>query len=725
MYFKVVTSLTIAFLSIPAISYCQEEKVTIKANRIFSDQLNNKVTAIGNVEISKNNQTFLSDRVSYNKNTGWIKSNSSTKVIDLESGNMFSDKGSIKDDFSTGEFINPLLIFKDGSYLQSKKANKESLKRTSFSYPLLSVCPNNKIAQDDRLTGDGSNLVTLHSSKTTIDTNKQRIINKHAIVKIVNIPVFYTPYISIPTKDNKRSSGFLTPSYLNNSRLGIGVRAPYFVNVSQNTNLTISPQLYLENNQTTIDANLEQKLKYGNHETSFEISNNEISSISDINTQNRTEADYRYKVSSLGNFVYTENSSVNFSILTLGDKDYLRDFNFTFTPYTQSDINYEYTKNRDYLKVSSVRFQELEQSEQRDEAQWVLPSVTHHIQSGPKLLNETYSLTTNTTSINRESGLQYNRITTTPKIQIPKNINGNLLNLELSNQIDYYILEYNYDNAQSQGSTNLDKNQSNSKPLVSASWKLPLIKKSLTNTVIIEPQIKIISSSSKKNHLDLPNEESNDSELTINNLFSSDRMAGYDRNENGERVNYGTNSTIYTENTKFEFDIGQSYLINQENQDIQVNGFSDNESKSNVVGKTSYEYDFSKIKGAGDRLFNTTYNFQLDDSNLNNKVNYISSHLSLDKFNLSNDYLLIRKGILSEEKIAQDTLSMGYKLTPKLRISGSVTKNLETGKNLSRRISTKYGGCCILTEFSIVETNTSNLTRKERSFNLSITVKGL
>ena len=245
MYFKLVTSLAIAFLSIPSISYCQEEKVTIKANRIFSDQLSNKVTAVGNVEINKNNQTFLSDKVSYDKNTGWIKSNSSTKVIDLESGNMFSDKGSIKDDFSTGEFINPVLIFKDGSYLQSKKANKESLKRTSFSYPLLSVCPNDNITKDDRLAGEGVDLITLHSSKTTIDTDKQRIINKHAIVKIVNVPIFYTPYISIPTKDNKRSSGFLTPSYLNNSRLGVGVRTPYFINVSQNTNLTISQKLYL------------------------------------------------------------------------------------------------------------------------------------------------------------------------------------------------------------------------------------------------------------------------------------------------------------------------------------------------------------------------------------------------------------------------------------------------------------------------------------------------
>ncbi len=713
---KLALFLVIASIFTPKALYCQEEKVTIKANRIFGDQVANEITAIGNVEINKANQTLISDKIVYSKQTGWIKSESETKLIDLEVGNMFSDQGSIKDDFSKGEFLNPILIFNDGSYLQSKKANKESTKKTSFTKPILSVCPNNEIVENDNLAGQKIDLITLHSTKTTIDSDQERIINKNVLIKVVNVPVFYTPYISIPTKNNKRSSGFLTPSYLNNSRLGMGLKTPYFINVSPKTNFTISPKVYFEHKQISVDNIIEQKLKYGEHQTGLELSNNEISSTSDINTQNRTESEYRYKTYSRGNFIYTKNSSVNFDILTVGDKDYLRDFDFQFLPYTESELNYEYTKNRDYIKISSVRFQELEQAESRDEAQWVLPSINHHIQSKPQsTANETYSLSTNITSINRENGLQYNRVSTTPKVEVPLNISGNLFKLELSNQIDYYILQYNYDDQQSASANRLDSSQSNQKPMLSASWKLPLIRKAPTNTIIIEPQVKFTSSTTKKNFIDLPNEDSNNSELTINNLFSNDRMSGYDRNENGERINYGANSTIYSTNSKFEFDIGQSYLINQEDQDIEVNGFNNNK-KSNIVGKTSYEYK---------KIFGTTYNFQLDESNLNNKVNYVSSYLNYSKFNLTNDYLLIRKGILSNEKIAQDTFGVGYSITPKLQLSGSITKNLVTRKNLIRRISIKNNGCCVVTEFSVAETNTSNLVKRQRSFNLNITVKGL
>ena len=120
-----------------------------------------------------------------------------------------------------------------------------------------------------------------------------------------------------------------------------------------------------------------------------------------------------------------------------------------------------------------------------------------------------------------------------------------------------------------------------------------------------------------------------------------------------------------------------------------------------------------------------SYDFQLDESNLSNKINYISTNLQLKKFNFANNFLLIRKGALSNQALSQNTLKMGYKITPKLTASGSVTRNLVADIDILRRISLSYGGCCITTEFSIAETNTSNLIQRERSFNLNILIKGL
>lgn len=713
---RIYTILIVVFLLVPKIVFCQEQKVTIKADRIYGDQIDNQVIAKGNVEVNKQNQTLISDKIIYNKNSGWISSDTETFIIDKDVGNLFSNQVRLKDDFSNGQFVNPILIFNDGKFISAKDATQSSANKISFLKPSFSICANEDITKNNNLARNSGNLITLESANTIIDKSKKRIVSKHVVVNIMDIPVLYTPYLSIPTQQNKRSSGFLTPSYINNSRIGFGIQTPYFANISDSVNLIITPKIYPSNNQATVNTSLEQILKYGKYKAELEISNNEISSSSNLATQNRTDADYRYLIKSSGNLIYNKNSYVNFDILTTGDKDYLRDFNFKFIPYTESKINYEYTKNRNYFKAETIRFQELEQLQTRDQAQWVLPSISHHIQSKPKFFNETYHLTSNITSITRESGIQYNRITTIPKVEVPINFKGNLFNIKLSNQFDYYLIEENLDGNRDP-QNNFKKEQSNSKGNFSAEWKLPLIQEKDGNIIVLEPKVQFISSGNNKNPIAIPNEDSNNSELTINNLFIEDRIAGYDRVEVGERVNYGVTSTIYQDKQRFELDIGQSHLINsRDTDDVIVRGFSGDSNKSNIVGKSSYQYD---------NIFNINYNFQLDESNLNNKINYISASLNYKNFGLSNEYLLIRRGAISNQKISQNTTNASYKITPKVLLSGSLTRDLRTKQDLMRVIAIENIDCCILTKFSIMETNTPNLIKKERSFNINITIKDL
>ena len=95
-------------------SIAQSEKVTIKADRVFGDQKNNVVNAVGNVEISNSQQTVTTDAIKYNKNTGWINSKSQVELNDYKTGDLFAKRLKIKDDLSAGEFIEPILIFQDG-----------------------------------------------------------------------------------------------------------------------------------------------------------------------------------------------------------------------------------------------------------------------------------------------------------------------------------------------------------------------------------------------------------------------------------------------------------------------------------------------------------------------------------------------------------------------------------------------------------------------------------
>ncbi|KOR29770.1 hypothetical protein TI03_01470, partial [Achromatium sp. WMS1] len=61
-------------------------------------------------------------------------------------------------------------------------------------------------------------------------------------LNIAGLPVFYTPYLSIPI-DDRRKSGFLFPTIGISSRLGTDLRVPYYWNIDPQLDATITPRI--------------------------------------------------------------------------------------------------------------------------------------------------------------------------------------------------------------------------------------------------------------------------------------------------------------------------------------------------------------------------------------------------------------------------------------------------------------------------------------------------
>ena len=63
----------------------------------------------------------------------------------------------------------------------------------------------------------------------------------HMHLEIAGIPVFYAPYLSFPL-DDQRHTGFLIPSAGYTSSGGLEVVTPYYVNIADNYDLTLTPR---------------------------------------------------------------------------------------------------------------------------------------------------------------------------------------------------------------------------------------------------------------------------------------------------------------------------------------------------------------------------------------------------------------------------------------------------------------------------------------------------
>ncbi|MBP7710226.1 MAG: LPS-assembly protein LptD [Rickettsiales bacterium] len=705
-------------LALPNFKKNQKETLPaiLKADEVDGDQATNTLNATGNVEVSKGPSVIYADKMIYEKNGGIIRAIGNVKIRDLEIGNVRATKAEVKDDFASGKFFESQIIFTDGSYLTSPEINRKNAITTVLDHPIFSICPNPEISADNSQAGKKRDMISISSKQTTIDRQDDVMRSKGGIMRFYNVPFFYTPYLSVALPSKKKKSGFLHPSYAKSTNLGLGVRLPYYFYIAPNVDLTVTPLIGVSNGQILVNNEFRHKASYGEYKINAEIANNEIKNTNNTTVTNRTDDPYRWNLKGDGKFDFTKNVGLDFKSDLVSDRDYLRDYDFSFLNYTVSKVNFDYINKRSYHAVKLIKIQELENSAFQKSEPLILPQIDSYIESKPRFFKEKFALTSNTTMITRHDGLQYRRATLTPEVDVPFNLSGNLFNFNGKIQNDFYWLKEASGPATTASNNQYQTIETNTKPEFSFSWKLPLIRKTQTNTLLVEPMLNVVASSYRKNFNALPNEDSNSSELSVSNLFVADRIAGFDRNESGKRLNYGVKTSFFHKtHGQFALTIGQGYKKSENAQDAVIKGFGTN-SKSNFVGQALY-----KAK----KYFSINYLFQLNESNYQNEVNQVSSILTFEKFSLTADYLLIATSPQNLQKIEQMTLSSKVKLSNKWSLALASNQDIQLGRELSRSVSILRDGCCTTFGFSVVETNPSALTKPQKSFNLSLLFKNL
>ncbi|MDX1836383.1 LPS assembly protein LptD [Legionella taurinensis] len=68
-------------------------------------------------------------------------------------------------------------------------------------------------------------------------------VARHARLRVRDVPVFYTPYLSFPTSKD-RKSGFLLPTLGSSNIGGFNFALPYYWNMAPNYDATITPEIY-------------------------------------------------------------------------------------------------------------------------------------------------------------------------------------------------------------------------------------------------------------------------------------------------------------------------------------------------------------------------------------------------------------------------------------------------------------------------------------------------
>ena len=184
----------------------------------------------GNVDITRDNQQISADSITYDKPAQSADMSGSVQYWD-DALYLRGDTGHIDFNNDSGEFNNARYV------LIGNRARGQA-KQIKHFYPSRS-----ELQGVDFTTCDpDDDFWKLSASEIMLDHDANWGSARNVVMRIKDIPVFYTPYMSFPLS-NKRKTGFLFPNFGTTNRNGYELQIPFYWNIAPDMDATITPRI--------------------------------------------------------------------------------------------------------------------------------------------------------------------------------------------------------------------------------------------------------------------------------------------------------------------------------------------------------------------------------------------------------------------------------------------------------------------------------------------------
>jgi len=685
----------------------------IEADSMNYDKEAKIVTAEGSVQITQGEIVLFADKVVYDQNANIVKADGNISLVEPGGNVLFAENIELKDDLKKGIIHKFRVKFIDESRMTAKKAERVNEALTILEEVTYTPC---KTCEKEP---DAKPLWQVRAKKATIDEEKQRVKYNHAFFEIKGVPALYTPYISHPTPDASRKSGFLIPKYSTDKIFGTTVKTPYYYNISPNKDLTLTP-IFTSKEGPILAGDYRHLLKSGEFNLKGSITNPDRV---DVNGNQIAGREVRGHIEGEGNFAISDIWSWGFKGKRSTDDTYLEKYDFGEEDVLTSRVFATAIENRNFFHTESITFQGLRSNDDPGATPLILPSATAHYETEPGFHGSRFIADANLMVLTRDEGVSSNRLSLKGGWNIPHiTKSGHVFELKTSVRGDGYFVDEVQEDTTNPNSRELDGTTSRFIPEAQLGWKLPVVNQIKDKQIFLEPTANFIVSPYGGNPNKIPNEDAQDIEFSDENVFDSNHFTGYDRIESGPRMNYGIRGRVSdSKHGELSFLLGQNYHVKKNNNFSERTGLDGH--FSDFVGRVGY------LK---DDIFNLAYRFRVDDETFAVNRNAITAGVNVKPVRFDVDYLSVDENFdttntsLGDENRELILASTSIDLNEQWNISGNGHRDLEDGEWVSTKANLLYKGDCVDVNFSWFKEFTRDRDiRPNTTLSLQISLKNL
>ncbi|MFQ5642533.1 MAG: LPS-assembly protein LptD [Thiogranum sp.] len=502
-----------------------------------------KLILIGNAEARRGGQRLRAERITYSEADGIATAEGQVRY-DEPTMSLSGSHGTLWMDEDYGEMYGTRFWFYDRH--GRGKAKKAWLLKpgvTKFRNASYTTCP------------EGSNSWRVRGSKVTLDDNTGTGVVRNGRLSIKGVPVLYSPYFSFPL-DDRRKTGFLTPSFGSSDNSGLEIRTPFYLNLAPNYDATITPR-YLEDRGTQLITDF----RYLHPAQAGKIS------VEYLNKDDITEDD-RSRITLRDSTRFSSHLTTSIDYDRVSDKEYLQDLGDSLSLASVSFLKRtgraEYTTSWWQVGLQIDDYQTLDRTIADENRPYQrLPRTTFRMRSPIRPLGIESNLSSEAVRFDASKRVTGDRIDLWPDINLPIRRSA----YEITPRVGVRYTSYKLDN-QDPG---VSDNQERTTPFASLDSTVFFERNmnigSARYTHTLEPRLYYLYVQGKKQD-DIPLFDASQPTFSYRELFEENRFNGADRMGDANQVALAVTSRLLDPDTgaeKLRASVGELFYFSNRN----------------------------------------------------------------------------------------------------------------------------------------------------------------
>lgn len=575
-----------------------DNQMLVQANEVDYDYNNQRVSAVGNVQLYYNGTTVEADKVIYDQKTKRLRAEGNIRMTDADGRITYANIMDLSDDYRDG-FVDSLRVdTADDTRMAATRADRSGGKYTVFQNGVYTACA------PCRSDPKKPPLWQVKGERIIHDQTNKMLYFEAAQLEFFGVPIAYMPYFSTPDPTVKRKSGFLMPSFTEASSYGVGVEIPYYWAIAPDYDATFSPRI-TSSQGVLFQAEFRQRLLNG----AYQIRGYGIDQL-DPGAFAGQPGDRRFRggLSTTGQFAINDKWVWGWDGTMLSDYTFMNDYRLAqfsdpfnaFMSLPTEAISQLYLTgvgNRSYFDARTLYY--LSFSGNQQQVPVVYPVIDYSNVFNHSILGGEVSYKTNFVNMTRNDAV-FDPITTLadtnglctaasadPMARLPtqcllRGMPGTYTRFSAQAQwrrsftdpmgqiwTPFAILRadaINADISDQPGVSNFlpvgDTQALRAMPTIGLDYRYPFIDVQPWGSTTVTPVAQVIARPDESYAGKLPNEDAQSLVFDTSNLFSVDKFSGYDRVEGGGRANVGVVSTTqFNQGGAVKTVFGQSYQL--------------------------------------------------------------------------------------------------------------------------------------------------------------------